>query len=478
MPFCCFENDDQNNKFVMIDNNFITSFMPECNEVELKVYLFGLYLCQNPLSKDNTIEHIKDALSLSEKEIQEIYYSLEQKGLVSVISFDPLQIQYRRSHNAQIAKLYKKEKYSDFNKQLEACFPDKAIVNPNQYTQYYDFIENTNMQPEALIMIIQHCVKTKGSTVSGNYILQVARTWVNDGIRSIEQVEQRIRQREINNGILKEIATAIGKTSLVSEEDKDLYTKWTENWGYDSQAILAACKKSLKSMSKLDTVLDECFKNGAISSMEVEAYLKNKKKLSENALDVAKELGLWYDNTAPVVENYISPWQQKGYSSQGLILIAKYCFKNSIKELKYMDRIVNDFFNKGIISEEAIKAHFEMLDKEEKEISQLLEILGSSRIVTQNDREMLNVWKNIWGFDYDTICEVAKLSVGKPLGEIAKKLSVLKSNNIFSASAVADFFAKTYKIKSTKFTQNDRDIDGEDYESPLISIEDLKNIEV
>ena len=222
----------------MLDSNFVTSFMPECDEVELKVYLYGLFLCQNPLSKDNTIEHIMDALSLSSKEVQDVYYALEQKGLVSVISFDPLQIQYRKSRNAQIAKLYKKEKYAEFNTMLEECFPDKAIVNPNQYTQYYDFIETTNMQPEALLMIIQHCVKTKGSTVSGNYILQVARTWVNDGIRSVEQVGARIRQRELNTSILREIAAAIGKTSQVSEEDKDFFTKWTENWGYDSQAPL------------------------------------------------------------------------------------------------------------------------------------------------------------------------------------------------------------------------------------------------
>ncbi len=478
MPFCCFENDDQNNKFVMLDSNFVTSFMPECNEVELKVYLYGLFLCQNPLSKDNTIEHIMDALSLSAKEVQDVYYALEQKGLVSVISFDPLQIQYKKSRNAQIAKLYKKEKYAEFNTLLQECFPSKVIVNPNQYTQYYDFIETTNIQPEALLMIVRHCVKTYGSNVSGNYILQVAKTWVNDGIRSVEQVQQRIRQRELNTSILKEIAAAIGKTSQISEEDKDFFTKWTENWGYDSQAILAACKKSFKSMAKLDTVLDECFKNGAISSIEVETYLKNKKKLSENAIDVAKELGLWYDNTAPVVENYISPWQQKGYSSQGLILIARYCFKNAIKELRYMDHVVNDFYNKGIISEEDIKVYFERLDKEEEQIKKLLEILGSSRIVTQSDREMLNVWMNIWGFDYETICEVAKLSVGKPLGEIAKKLSILKSNNIFSSTAVEEFFSKTYKTKSTKFTESDRQYDKDEMESSLISDDDLGSVDM
>ncbi len=474
MAFCCFENDSENNNFVLVDNTFITSFMPDLTDRELKVYFYGLYLCSMPLSKDNTIEHIKDALSLSDNDVMETFSSLEQKGLIAIYSYDPFQVQYRRGSNRQATKLYKKEKYADFNAQLESYFPDKMIVNPNQYVQYYDFIESSNMQPEALLMIIKHCVDIKGSTVSGNYILQVARSWVQDGIRSVEQVEERIRQRELNAGNLKEIAAAIGKTSQITEEDKDFYTKWTENWGYEISAILAACKKSLKSMSKLDAVLDDCFKNGAISSLEVETYIKNKKKLTENAIQVIKELGTYYEYTAPVVEEYISPWQQKGYSPEGIILIAKYCFKNSMKRLQEMDNLIDKFFNMGIISDEAISQYFDKMQKEDEKIRNILQILGSSRIVTINDRDMFGIWTETWGFTYDTICEVAKLCVGKPLGECARRLSDLKSAGIYNADAVESFF-NNQKIKGSRFTESDRKFDKDAAESSLLADDDLGN---
>ncbi len=472
MPFCCFESDTDNNNFVMIDNTFITSFMPEMNDKELKVYLYGLYMCASPLSKDNTMDHIKDALNLDENELVDIFSSLEQMGLVTIYSYDPIQVQYRRGSNRMASKQYKKEKYADFNAQLEAYFPNKMIVNPNQYTQYYDFIEATNIQPNALLAIIGHCVKTKGNTVSGNYILQVARTWVEDGIRSENQVEARIKQRERNAGNLKEIAVAIGKTSQISEEDKDLYTKWTDNWGYDMPAILAACKKSLKSMPKLDAVLDDCFKNGAISALEVENYLKNKKKLTENAIQIIKELGTYYDNPAPVVEEYVSPWQQKGFSSDGLLMIAKYCFRNSMKRLSDMDNLIDQYFNMGIISDNALQNHFNQIQKDDEKIKSILEVLGSSRVVTINDRDMYNIWTNVWGFTYDTIYEVAKLSVGKTIGECARKLSVLKSAGIFNADAVETFFSNS-KIKTTKFTENDKPYDKAVEESVLTKMSDF-----
>ena len=477
MPFCCFEDNSENNSYITVDNAFITAFMPELTEKELKVYLYGLYMCASPLSKDNTIEHIKDALSLDENELVDIFSSLEVKGLVAIYSYEPIQVQYRRSQNRMAAKQYKKEKYADFNIQLESYFPNKTIVNPNQYIQYYDFIETTNIQPEALLMIIKHCVEMKGNTVSGNYILQVARSWVSDGIRSVEQVEERIRQRELNAGNLKEIAVAIGKTSQISEEDKDLYTKWTDNWGFEMPAIIAACKKSMKSMPKLDSVLDDCIKNGAISALEVETYLKNKKKLTENAIQVVKELGTFYDNPAPVVEAYISPWQQKGFSSEGLIMIAKYCFRNSLKRLSDMDNLVDQFFNAGTISDEAIKSYFDSQAKADEKIKAILEVLGSSRVVTVNDRDMYNTWTTTWGFTYDTIYEVAKLNIGKTIGEVARKLSILKTAGIFNADAVETFFNNT-KIKQTRFTENDKPFDQDAANKTTISDDDLGNVEM
>ena len=91
---------------------------------------------------------------------------------------------------------------------------------------------------------------------------------------------------------------------------------------------------------------------------------------------------------------------------------------------------------------------------------------------------MLNVWTNIWGFSMDTIFAVAKLCVGKPLGECAKKLSILKSNGIFEASSVETFFNNEKHTKSSRFTENDRPYDKESMESTLLSADELSKLKV
>jgi len=475
LPFCSWENTESSNDYILIDTAFITSYMPECTDMELKVYLFGLYLCSNPLSKDNSLDHIKDALNISDSDIADAYTSLSQKGLIRITSFEPLQVQYVKDGNNRMAtKLYDTTKYADFNIQLQDIFSEKFIVNQNDFIKYYNFIETSNIDQDAMLLIAKHCVNVKGQNVAHNYILRTAASWLNDGIRSCSQIEARIAQRELNQGNMKDIAVAIGKTSQISEEDKDLYTKWTDNWGYEISSILAASKKSYKSFAKLDSVLDDCFKNGAISSSEVEEYLKMKKKLNETAIEVIKQLGTYYDNTAPIVEEYISPWQQKGFSLSSIISIAKYCFRNSIKRLQDMNEIISNLFNMGIIADDAIDAYFNKIQQKDESIKKVLDILGSSRFVTKNDRDIFDIWTRTWGFNFDTICEVASLSQGKNLGEVARKLSILKDNSIFDKEN-ARVFLNNQKIKSSKFTASDREFDKEIAESTLIADDNLGN---
>lgn len=478
MALCCFGRGEENLGYIMVENDFINSYMSEFSGNTVKVYLYGLYLCSMPLSKDNSLEHLMDSLSLSKEQVIESFNDLQEKGLVTIYSFDPLSIQYHSIKNRMHYKTYDTSKYADFNIQLEECFEGKVISNPNTFIQYYDFMESSNISPEVLLMIIKHCVDQKGKGVSTSYILKVAGSWINDGIRSLSAVEQRIQQRELNSSALKEVAVAIGKTSAITEEDTDLYIKWTNNWGFDHSAILAACKKSIKTLQKLDIILDECFKNTAMSAQEIESYLKNKKKLNDGAMTIIKLLGTWYDNTAPVVETYISPWIQKGYSIDGLSMIAQYCFKNSIKKLEQMDSIVNTLYSQGIITDNQIDNYYSSLQKNDEIIKQLLSILGLTRIVTINDRDSFKCWTNEWGFSVDMIKFIAEKSIGSNFSEISKKLSQLKEKSIYTIEDATSFFASSKITKNAKsFNKNDRKYDKEQAEASLLSSEDILNLE-
>lgn len=479
MPLCVYAKEDSNQNFITLDNIFIKSYLRDCTDIQLKVYLQGLYLCANPLSKDNSIEYIKNALEINENDVLDAFLYWQELGLVTIHSQDPLQIQYHSMYNKGHLKTYKKEKYSDFNTQLEQILADRFIINPNDYTKYYDFIENSNIDPNALLAIVQHCVNIKGAGVSHNYILKVAREWIDDGVRSFADVDERIAQRERNAGALRDIAVSIGKTTQISEEDKDLFMKWTTNWGYSIEAIKAAGKKSFKSFAKLDASLDECFKNNAFDALEVEEYMKNKKKLSNCAIQVLESLGLWYDNSAPVVERYISPWSQLGYSFEAIVCVAKYCFNNSIKKLEQLDDFLKKLYSRGIVNDNQVATYFDSLNAQDKEISKIFNIIGLSRMVLQNDRNYFETWTKEWNFPVDVIMLCAKKNVSKPFSEIGKTLAILKEKNLYSLEDATKYFDanKNASASVKKFNESDKKYSQEELSSHFIGEQELDEVE-
>ena len=174
MNFCAMSKDNETG-VVLLDKSFVVNYLPECDEKQLKVYILGLTLCSLP--QENDISFICDALTMSADEVEEVFGQLADMGLVNITSYSPLAVTYKNIRST-FAKHYKKEKYADFNTQLEGLFPSVAFTNINQYTVYYDFIEESKIKPEVLITIARYCVNLKGEKIKPNYILAVARNWL------------------------------------------------------------------------------------------------------------------------------------------------------------------------------------------------------------------------------------------------------------------------------------------------------------
>lgn len=445
----CSLTKDNDFGVVLLDKCFVFNYMPECSENELKVYLLGLSLSFNTLSQDNTMDFMCNTLSLTKEQVEESFGKLSDMGLVNITSYDPFEVQYKSIKNT-FARHYKKEKYADFNSQLESLFPSTAFTNINQYTVYYDFMEETKIKPETLIMIVRYCVNLKGEKIKPNYILAVAKNWIEEGVRTLEDVEEKIKQLETVNEAIRMICKAVGKKSEVDIEDKNLYLKWTNSWGFGLDAILCGAKslKNKGGFNRLDTLLDEFYRNNAMSVIEIETYLKNKQDMYKLAVSVNKTLGLYYENIEYIVEKYISNWLSKGFDENSVLLVAEYCFNKSIRTLEGMNKCIAKFYSEGCVTSQAINEHLALLMQRDMAIKKIIELTGYSRNVNMADRDMFRVWTEQWNFDYDMIEYGASLCQGKPLSALNNLLAKWKTNNIYTVEG-----AKAFVIPGNVSTQ-------------------------
>ena len=167
-------------------------------------------------------------------------------------------------------------------------------------------------------------------------------------------------------------------------------------------------------MQRLDSVLDDFFKQGIFTARDIKEYASRKDYMFETAIEINKILGLYYQSLDYIVETYIADWLQKGFEREGLIQIAKYCFVNSIRRLEGMNKAVEEFYENGLVTESAISAHLAGLMKNDSFIAEVIAVTGSGRNVTDNDRKFYAAWSVAWGFSDEAILNAARIAEGRP----------------------------------------------------------------
>ena len=93
MPFCSFTKDSVTNASTIIDNKFIASYLPEANGDAVKVYLYGLFVCQTG-DEDITFDKFCENVKLEKEEVCDCFKFWEELGIVNVISEEPFIVRY------------------------------------------------------------------------------------------------------------------------------------------------------------------------------------------------------------------------------------------------------------------------------------------------------------------------------------------------------------------------------------------------
>ncbi len=432
MTLCALSAENDSGGFTNIDNAFIKEWLPTAPPVALKVYLFGL--CLAGKNDDvNNVEQMCRALSVTEQDVADAYFYWEECGLVLVTSVNPLHVEYVGAGSRNAAKKVSVGKYRDFNKKMQRALSGR-MISVNEFNEYYSFLENSFFEPDALVEIAKYCVEMKGDDIGYAYILKIARDWDKAGIKNAEKVREKISTQNHYNDSLYEVLKVLGIKRKIDIEDKRLYQKWTEEFGFAQDVVFQVAERCKKQgVAKLDAALTEYYRLRLFSIKEIDDYSSVKEQNKQLAKDVNRALGLYYADTTQEVETYIAPWLAAGFSAETVLLIAKFCFRCRVQSLEGMDARVKSFAAKGCISESAIIEYTDDVLKADGYIARVLDTLGLNRNVCAADRKNFKLWTG-WGMPLDTILYGAEQcsAAFNPMAALNKLLAEYKRRGIFT----------------------------------------------
>lgn len=445
MAFCRLSIDSVANNSTNVDNIFITSYLPYASENCVKVYLYGLFKCQDAGNKDNTLESFADELKMSKEEVESCFYYWQEQGLVQILEVIPFEVRYLPITDAIHGnKKYNIKKYETFNMQAQEILHGRMIT-PKEYEEYYYIIENLHMEKEALLMIIKYCTEIKDEKISYSYITTVAKDWANRGLTTAKQIEEQILQFETLNSGISQVFKTLKIKRMPTISEKTLYKKWIEQ-GFDDNLLTFVAtivkNKGKSSLEYMDTLLEKYYNMKIFTTQDIENFEEEKKESAKIAKEITKNLGLYYENLDPVIENYVYKWFNLGFSSNFLNNIASYCFKTNVRTLDGMDRALSKFHKMGIISENSLNQYMENVIEADKKIKHILESIGLSRNVNQFDRDKYRIWTVNYKLPEDVIEYACSLSLGKdqPMQYLSSILSTFNDKNIHTLEDAKNCF--------------------------------------
>lgn len=436
MPFVSFSSQHVIADTTAVSNLFIEEHLPVCNGDVVRVYIYGLHVCNSATRYDNTPEHFASNLNLSVESVLEAFNYLADQGLVQVLSTEPIEVKYLPVvRGSARMKKYAVGKYDDFNAQMQAIFSRE--VTQNELLEYYYFLESFHVEPAALINIAKYCIDVKqGKDVGYSYILTVAKNWAYAGIKTVEAVREKLETERGDTATVTKILKALGVKRTCEPMDFEFYTKWTKRLGFSDEVILAVSKKA-KSIPKLDSMLLKYFELKLFETGEIQNYENTKHDLVNLAFAINKKIGVYYENVENIIETYIGRWRLFGYDDETLLSVADFCFKSGIRKLEGMDSIINKFYKMGITTTSAIDEYISEKVSADKTVKALLIKMNISRDPNQLDRDFYYTWTNDWNFSCDIIEYVAALAKDKttPMQYMNKILSSFREQKITTLDA-------------------------------------------
>ena len=434
-----------------VENKFISKYLPAIDAVAAKVYLYSLFLLQSGASY--MLTDLAHSLELDEDKVKEYFVYLEELELVSIVCENPFEVKILEAENVTgTPKKFKPEKYSDFTKNAQNALKGR-MISTNEFREYFVLMEEYGFEQNALIMIINYCVNLHGDNIRAAYIKKVAKSFAEDGATTAKKVDEKLSAYTSSTPALINLFNAAGIKKQPDLDDDKLYKKWTNELGFEDKAIVAAAKHfKTKNCEKLDEALTELYKNRKLDAKEIEDYCKNKNSIYAATLEIARNLGVYMQTSAPYVENYVNIWCNYGFTFDTLREISAYCFKQGKNSFEDMDGFINNLYENGVVAESAVTEYLDKQRANDKLIKEILTVCGLQRKIIPWYRDSLARWRS-WGFNNDMLFEAAKISSGKsnPTAYMNGILSSWKTSDVFSVEKIKyENYETTYRSASKK----------------------------
>lgn len=276
----------------VVDNAFITGFLPALSGDAVKVYLYGLMLCS---SSDRNSTDIETALGMSKESVLDSFRILSANGLVRLVESGFIHVQYLNANEIITEQPLAGGRYSDLIKSLQSVLGTRSLSG-SELQKIYDWIEIFHFEPDAATEIVRHSIEIKGAKVNINYMDAIAKRFAAERFLTYDQVHEAF---VIETNSMTGAAAILKRWNISrrpTEDEFELYNKWKNEWKFNDEVINLACREVVSSdrptFRYLDAILQSYHEHGCVSPESIRQLSREQDLIFDIAQQILSRCGL------------------------------------------------------------------------------------------------------------------------------------------------------------------------------------------
>ncbi len=230
-----------------ISDIFISEYLPEMTGIQVKIYLYCLFLSKNR-KKISEMQFAK-TFGLSEEKISGTFQELVEKGLFHKKGKGFVLTDLK---GKEINKLYKprtapnameldikKSIVSSINKGFfQGIMPISWYQNIEMWFNLYKF------EDEVMFMLFNYC--NERGLLKFSYVNAVAKNWAEAGIKNENDLDDYFMKYKKMKEISSKIAKKLNRSTRFTEYEERYIKKWVDDYKYGMNIIDMALKKTVR----------------------------------------------------------------------------------------------------------------------------------------------------------------------------------------------------------------------------------------
>jgi len=347
-----------------VENLFVQEYMLRADGDFVKVYLYGLMQCYHPVESASLSTIARD-LDMDVPRVENAFAYWERMGLVRRISDNPPAYAFQNLKQVQLMRAQDDDglyRYADFNNSLQAQFGVDRLLHRQDFERVYDWVEGLGLPEEVVLMLVSAQIKARGKKFQFKTLDKQAREWAEAGVRTIADAEVMAHTSTEAYLNVKQVYKKLGKRHAVSEPDEALYRRWTGEWGFDLQTILAACEETTKGVPTFG------YLNGILERMRSEGLrdataLRESQRRDGEVKSMLRQLGMRgtspTDDSRSLLEGFLS----QGFEPETIALAASRVARKGGK-LDALQKTLTIWKDNGALTLEAAEAYLAKIDSQ------------------------------------------------------------------------------------------------------------------